>query len=653
VSKLIEFVIEVAVKAADAVSGLGKIESASDKTKAGLNRAGEAAEKAGYVIGSAMRIAAKGVSLMVTAATPALLSFGRQAIEASRSAEEAASKFAAVFDKSSKKAQSAADKLAKAQGRSIYQTRESVGDLAALAKGYGLTSDEAANFAVNAQRLGVDLASFHDQSDADALLAIRSAMSGEFEPLAGRAGIKLSAEQIDNELKLLGISKKKATNAEKLKATMGAIEKAAKKQNASGDAERTKGSRSNLKKTAEGSKYDASVEAGNKLGELDRKVQILKGDLAGLFLGLSDGGQTAVLAIGGVIAVLSSLGTVIQAVAVWKLMSATATAADTTATAADTTATAANTGGLWANIAARARSIAISAVNVARWIASTVATGANTAALWLNTAAQRAWAFGSALVAGAARLITTAFNVMKLALLSNPIIAIVAAIGAAAYLIYNNWGAISAWFAGIWAAISSAASAGWEFIKAKFNDGIAWLSALPGRMLAIGQGIMSGLVNGISSGAAWVRDKIMGLASQVSDWFKNALGINSPSLVFAGFGGNITDGLAQGLDKTARTAIKASQRIANAVADPHTRTITARLATNVSRLNAPAYARAGVVPSLSRSNPVSNDNRVTHQGSTIHAPININGARDPKSVAREVGRELDRRAYSTAIKSNK
>ncbi len=648
-SKLMSFFIDISVRAVDAVDALTKIEKRTNQTKTGLNRLGDAAEKAGAIVGSAMRIAAKGASLLVTAATPALLNFSATAIQASRDAEEAASKFDAVFDKSAEKARAGADELAKAQGRSIYQTRASIGDLAALAKGYGLTSEQAAAFGVNAQQLGVDLASFHNQSDADALLAIRSAMAGEFEPLAGRAGIKLSAEQIGNELKLLGISKDKATNADKLKATMIAIEKAAKKQNATGDAKRTSGSRSNLKKTAEGKQYDAAVEAGDKLAKLDQKVQILKGNMAGLFLGLSGEGQTAVLAVGGVIAVLGNLGTVIQAVVAWKLISISATAADTTATAA-------NTGGVWANIAARARSIAVAAANVARWVASTVATGANTTALWLNTAAQRAWALGSALVAGGARLITTAFNLMKFALLSNPIILIITAIATAVYLLYTYWGPISAWFAKLWAKISAAAVAGWNWIKATFNAGIAWLMSIPGRMLAVGQGIMQGLVNGISSGAAWVRDKIMNLASQVSDWFKSALGINSPSRVFAGFGVNITDGLAKGLDRTTKRAVAASQRIADAVAAPHAQAAFAGMSgglnSGMGRVSATQRMLGQPVPSTAPSfSRTSNSTSISHAG--VSVTNHFGPAKNPQSVAREISRELDRREQNNSFRSVK
>jgi hypothetical protein len=258
-----------------------------------------------------------------------------------------------------------------------------------------------------------------------------------------------------------------------------------------------------------------------------------------------------------------------------------------------------------------------------------------------------------------ARLVPMAFRIVGQVLLwvgrlflANPIIAVIAAIAAAAYWLWSNWSWVGPKFWAMWAMIKNGASQAWAWIQATFNAGIAWLTALPGRMLAIGQGIMQGLVNGISSGAAWVRDKIMGLASQVSDWFKSALGINSPSLVFAGFGGNITDGLAQGLDRTARNAVRVSQRVADAVADPHTRALSARLVTNVGRLNAPSAVRNRVVPSTAPSiSRTSNLTSFSHAG--VSVTNNFGHARDPKSVARVVARELDRHDYRSAIKSNK
>lgn len=133
-------------------------------------------------------------------------------------------------------------------------------------------------------------------------------------------------------------------------------------------------------------------------------------------------------------------------------------------------------------------------------------------------------------------------------MLANPlvavIVAIVAALGFAGYMIYKHWGTI----------------------KAAFNAGVSYLSGLAGRFMSFGRAIMDGLVNGISSRIAAIRSMVTGIAGKVAGWFKNVLGIRSPSRVFMGLGGHITDGLAIGLQRGQGTALQAVQRIASGVA---------------------------------------------------------------------------------------
>ena len=64
------------------------------------------------------------------------------------------------------------------------------------------------------------------------------------------------------------------------------------------------------------------------------------------------------------------------------------------------------------------------------------------------------------LVAGAIGGVTAAMNVMKVAVLSNPILAILSGIALAAVLIYENWDGIVSFFTGIFDSISNTI-AGW------------------------------------------------------------------------------------------------------------------------------------------------------------------------------------------------
>jgi hypothetical protein len=143
------------------------------------------------------------------------------------------------------------------------------------------------------------------------------------------------------------------------------------------------------------------------------------------------------------------------------------------------------------------------------------------------------------------------------------IVAAVAAIAAAAYLIYDNWGPISAWFGGLWQGIKDMASGALAFLVNAFLNftplgllvqafmpALAYLQSL--NLTEIGRNLIQGLINGITSMLGAVAATITGVGSSLVTLLKAKLGIHSPSRVFAGLGGFVMAGLDQGLaDNTA------------------------------------------------------------------------------------------------------
>ena len=117
------------------------------------------------------------------------------------------------------------------------------------------------------------------------------------------------------------------------------------------------------------------------------------------------------------------------------------------------------------------------------------------------------------------------------------IVAAVAAVAAAAYLIYDNWGAIAGWFSGIWESIKSAVTGTVDFFRT--------LS-----LVDIGRNLIQGLINGVTSMLGALKSTIVNAASSVANWFKEKLGIHSPSRVFMGLGGFVMEGLDQGLSES-------------------------------------------------------------------------------------------------------
>ena len=71
---------------------------------------------------------------------------------------------------------------------------------------------------------------------------------------------------------------------------------------------------------------------------------------------------------------------------------------------------------------------------------------------------------------------------------------------------------------------------------------------LPNRFTEFGNMIVHGLVNGLMAGLGAVKDAISSIGEASIGWFKEKLGIHSPSRVFAELGGFTMAGLTQGLE---------------------------------------------------------------------------------------------------------
>ncbi|PQP12612.1 hypothetical protein C5615_30170 [Burkholderia cepacia] len=199
--------------------------------------------------------------------------------------------------------------------------------------------------------------------------------------------------------------------------------------------------------------------------------------------------------------------------------------------------------------------------------------------------------------------------------LTNPIGLVITAIAVAALLIVRYWEPIKAFFSGFWQGLTEglkplaplfgrvfgvlgsmfeplkpvfdwlvdAIGSVWNWIKrllgpvdtskesldAATNAGKgfgAWLANIvvvaaeaAGRFVEFGANIMSGLVNGIKNGLGSVKDAITGVADSTVSWFKEKLGIHSPSRVFGELGGFVSEGAAIGMEdgqgRVARAAV--------------------------------------------------------------------------------------------------
>ncbi|KFL46049.1 hypothetical protein IL54_1462 [Sphingobium sp. ba1] len=154
-----------------------------------------------------------------------------------------------------------------------------------------------------------------------------------------------------------------------------------------------------------------------------------------------------------------------------------------------------------------------------------------------------------------------------------PLIGIVAGVvlgitllAGAAYLIYSNWGGITAWLGNLWEDIKSTT---WGAIQAliaaflnftplgllirAFTPALAYLRSI--NLFDIGRNLITGLINGITDRLGALKSTIVNAAGSAARWFKEKLGIHSPSRVFEQFGGYMMQGLDGGIQAEQRAPI--------------------------------------------------------------------------------------------------
>lgn len=128
-------------------------------------------------------------------------------------------------------------------------------------------------------------------------------------------------------------------------------------------------------------------------------------------------------------------------------------------------------------------------------------------------------------------------------------------------------GIISEFINGLSENIGELIDAGINFMV-QFIDGLATgieenSTAVIDAILHLGSAIIDGLIEGLGAGVTFVVDKIKEIAGRMVDAIKEFLGIHSPSTVFADIGGNIIQGLIDGISGLMDKAITLIQGLAD------------------------------------------------------------------------------------------
>jgi hypothetical protein len=184
-------------------------------------------------------------------------------IEPAMQAEEATSKFQTIFGSSSSSVTAWADQLSVSIGRSSRELRSMAADMMAVISPMAQTRAAAERMSEGLVEIAQDLSSFHNTSVDDAFAALRSAMTGETEPMK-RFGIILTDAALNEYALAQGIRKRveQMSTAEKTQLRYNAI--VSMMGEAHGDAARTSGSLTNQLRALEGKISDIKVATGER-----------------------------------------------------------------------------------------------------------------------------------------------------------------------------------------------------------------------------------------------------------------------------------------------------------------------------------------------------------------------------------------------------
>ncbi|WP_176741257.1 phage tail protein [Janthinobacterium sp. HH107] len=221
-------------------------------------------------------------------------------------------------------------------------------------------------------------------------------------------------------------------------------------------------------------------------------------------------------------------------------------------------------------------------------------------------------------------------------------------------VIYQCWEPVKTFFAGVWPQIKATCAGGLAGISAliinwspvgvfyqAFAGVMSWFGIkLPAQFTEFGANILRGLVNGITGSMGAVKDAISNAGASTIAWFKEKLGIHSPSRVFAQLGDYTMQGLAVGLDRSEGAPIAKvsglAQRLTQLGAGIAIGTATA-LPASAFDTRAP-LAQGGFGAGM------------TIQGDKIEITIQAQAGSDPQAIARAVYAAMEQRDREKAAR---
>ncbi|MDR3429010.1 hypothetical protein [Silvimonas sp.] len=258
-------------------------------------------------------------------------------------------------------------------------------------------------------------------------------------------------------------------------------------------------------------------------------------------------------------------------------------------------------------------------------------------------------------IVGTFRAIGTGISFLAANPMMLAVIAIIASLAVIAYVIYKHWEPIKGFFVGLWSQVKAAFAGGFTGVAAlllnwsplglfykAFAGVLSWFGIeLPGKFTEFGAMILRGLAKGITGALSYVKDAVTGAGDATIGWFKEKLGIHSPSRVFAELGGFTMAGLDQGLTRGQQGPLASMSKLAGKL-------VAAGAGFMIGSTGAAADVRIDSRPPLSAS--AQGGAPVIRFGSVIIQVTPTQGM-DEAALARMVRQEIETLARQSASRA--
>jgi hypothetical protein len=193
--------------------GERQVQTFASRAEVGLNKATVAFGALGL---AAVKVAGD--------AARAFVSFTKDSIALASAAKEAGSKFDVVFGAGARQAEADLAAMAGTVQRSKYELKEMAASVQDVFVPLGFAREEAQKLSLTLTQLAVDVGSFNNVADGEAMAAFQSALVGNHEAVR-RFGIVISEATLSQELMNMGIEKgvQGATELEKVQARLNLL----------------------------------------------------------------------------------------------------------------------------------------------------------------------------------------------------------------------------------------------------------------------------------------------------------------------------------------------------------------------------------------------------------------------------------------------